>query len=476
MPLARVREVRLSTLPMSRRLLAVATLATLVATGRPALAVGAKASLESGEACVKAPSGCVPLEKGGVFGNGVDVVAGGEGATVKLGDGSFIEVGPSATVRLQVPMPIPIGPGEPVKSQVVALSGGKARVKVNVGGKVKTAVLLKGPHRTQAIVTAEAAFSAKEDALTVVNLAGKVLATSSNDWSEVPPMKVRTLSKDEAKGAFRDVLPGPKVAGGRFVTTTMADGNEPLTVSWSKVPGAASYEVKVTRSSGERVKRMTLGGAETQLTLPSLPAGSYDVTMTVQDEGGLDGGSLVPVRLAVVGVDLPPGGFRTAPSAVQVAEGQQVHLNGLDGLEMAYDTGTEYGPPQKVITMKGLTTRLIRLRAPGASLDGTLRIEPRSLGADVEVGPKNARWPNDRVTISLKLVNKAGGAVPPGVKMVPEVTLGVTPLKVDFEQEGYTMKAVVAPQAVQLPTVIRVEVKDQHGIYLGRGFLEIAGP
>lgn len=452
-----------------------AVLALAAVPASTAAAPGNKPTLEAGDACLKTSKGCDPLKVGSPFPLNEELQAGEHGALIRLGDGTTLDLTPGTVLKIQVVMPVPLGPGAPVKSQTMALLSGKFQVDASPKNGAKRAILLRGPGKAQLIVSGTAVVSLRKETLSAVNLGGKMLATTANDWNDIPAGKALSLSKTEPKPQLRDTLPAPKITGGRWVTTTMADSSEALTLSWSEVPRAGSYEVRLVSASGEVLKRTSLGPRETSYSAAGLPPGSYELRLAVLDEGGLDGAAVPPVKLAVIDVGLPPGGFRSGPSAVQVAEGQTVTLGHAGGVELAYDKGTTYTPAGKGFVMRGDQLRLLRFRFPGATIDGLLRVEPRSLAAQVELSPRNARWPRDTISATVRLINKSGGAVPPDVKMVPTVTLGVAPLQVTFQEESYgVLKASIPPQPGQLPAALRIEVHDQHGIYLGRGFVEIA--
>jgi hypothetical protein len=53
------------------------------------------------------------------------------------------------------------------------------------------------------------------------------------------------------------------------------------------------------------------------------------------------------------------------------------------------------------------------------------------------------------------------------------VLLGLEPLAVRWRRQGQVWTAHIRPQAGPGPWVLRVEVTDQHGAFLGRSFLEI---
>ncbi len=438
-------------------------------------APGGKPVLQSGDACLKTSKGCDAIKAGATFATNEEIQVGEHGAIVKLGDGVLLDLAPGTALRIQMTMPIPLGAGEPVKAQTMTLVAGKLQVDASPRGKTRRAILLRGPRKSQLIVSGGAAISLKDETLSAVNLGGKMLATTASDWNEIPVGKAFSLSKTEPKPQLRDTLPAPAITGGRWVTTSLSEASEGLSVTWDAVPRAGAYELRLSTAAGAVVKRTTLPPRETSLTFPGLAPGAYELRLAVVDEGGLDGAPVPPIHLAVLEVGLPPGGFRSGPSSVQVAEGQSLALAHGKGVELAYDKGTSYTPIGKEFVMRGDQARLLRFRIAGASLDGVLRVEPRSLAALVDLTPKDARWPRDTLSATIRLVNKSGGSIPPDVKMIPKVTLGVTPISVTFEEDGPgALKARIPAQPGPLPAALRIEVHDQHGIYLGRGFLEIA--
>jgi hypothetical protein len=465
---------------MKRRVaLCITFLSALLGPSGASGAPSSKPTVEHGDGCVRtaAEQACSPLEAGGAIPGGNEVVAGQGGALVRFSDGSTIELDAGATVRAGTTMSVPIGPGGAVKAQYVTLSVGKLHARVPAGTKPRAAVMVRGPHQTQVIVTSEAIVRAKGETLAVANLAGKMLATSSKDWSDVPPLKVRTLSRDEGKPQLRDMLPAPGVGPSRQVTSTVADGGELLRVAWLPVPGASLYEVRVVRVGEKGVTRLVAQGSDLGVTLGKLPPGQYEARVRAYDADEIAGAESAGIPMTVVGVTLPAGAFVAGPGLVQLSDGQQIELSPVDGLEAADDVGHDFAPAPASLAMRGGQGRVLRLRRKGGTVESKIRIEARTLGVDVELGPKRARWPQDSINVTVRLVNRAGGAVPSDVKLVPEVTLGLRPLDVSWKQESPALlRAIIPPQPVSGPTVVRVEVKDQYGLFLGRNFLEIEAP
>jgi hypothetical protein len=460
---------------MNRRLVPVIFgLMLAVAPGATAAGPSSKPIIESGNGCLKAPgaTSCEAFQSGATFVTGAELQAGDKGIRVRFPEGT-LELWPGATLKLSAPMPVTIGPGAPVRAQVLQFSSGLAAIKVTAG-KQKGAVLVRGAHQMAAIVTGDALISSKADSMAIVNQGGKLLATASNSWAELPLQKVRTITKDEAKPSYHDLLPAPVIQPSQQASTTAAPASEQLSVAWAPVPGAAGYDLLLARvGDAAPPTRFVAQATDRSRSFGRLPPGDYEVRVRAIDPDDLHGAEGPPVGLTMATIDLPPGGFISSPGVVQLADEQSITLGFTSNLEVAFDVGTEFSAAPRTFPMRNSTPRTLRLRRRGGSTETSVHLEPRSLGADIDIGPKKARWPKDSVSIQIRLINRTGGAIPPGVKLVPEVKIGLTPLAVEWQGDGLTLRGVIPPQPQQGPTVVRVEVKDQNGIFLGRNFLEI---
>jgi hypothetical protein len=457
---------------MSRRLALVAVGLMMALPGSTAAGPSNRPTIEGGNGCVKAPgaTSCESFQKGAQLANGSEIQAGDRGTRLRFPEGT-VELWPGATLKISTPMPVTTGPGAPVRAQVLQLTTGLGAIKVTTGPG-KGAMMVRGTHQMAAIVTGEALISSKADTMAIVNHGGKLLATASNSWAELPAQKVRTITKDEAKPSYHDLLPAPAILPSQQASTSVAPA-EQLAVAWGPVTGAAGYDLVISRVGDAAPTRFRAGPDERSHVFGRLPAGDYEVRVRAIDADDLHGAEAPPVGLTMATVDLPPGAFVSAPGVIQLADEQSLTFGSTANLEVAFDIGTEFSAAPKTFAMRNSTPRTLRLRRRGSTTETQVRIEPRSLGADIDIGPKKARWPKDNVTIQIRLVNRSGGAVPPGVKLVPEVKIGLTPLAVDWQGDGLTLRAVIPPQPQQGPTVVRVEVKDQNGLFLGRNFLEI---
>ena len=102
-----------------------------------------------------------------------------------------------------------------------------------------------------------------------------------------------------------------------------------------------------------------------------------------------------------------------------------------------------------------------------------LHVEPRALRADIRIGPAWARWPDDAIEMSIAIEDPSGRFDPESVQPKVQVLLGIEPIDVEWKREGTRLTARMAPRMSTRPEVLRVIVRDQSGVQLGRNFLEI---
>jgi hypothetical protein len=99
-------------------------------------------------------------------------------------------------------------------------------------------------------------------------------------------------------------------------------------------------------------------------------------------------------------------------------------------------------------------------------------LQRRALRADIEIGPKAARWPVDPVDITVTVRDPAGLVDASAIVPTLHVLLGLTELPVIWARRGPVWTTRLAPRNVG-PTVVRVVAEDEFGNSLGRTFLEV---
>jgi hypothetical protein len=170
---------------------------------------------------------------------------------------------------------------------------------------------------------------------------------------------------------------------------------------------------------------------------------------------------------------MPDGGAVDREASTIVApQGTSVRLSGHAHLEMAVDDH-QFRPAASELRVNQ-TPYLVRLRVEGDyGRETQLHVQPRALKAVIRIGPAWARWPDDAIEMSIAIQDPSGRFDPASVEPKIEVLLGIEPLEVDWKRDGAVMTARLAPRASTRPEVLRVIVRDQGGVQLGRNFLEI---
>jgi hypothetical protein len=114
------------------------------------------------------------------------------------------------------------------------------------------------------------------------------------------------------------------------------------------------------------------------------------------------------------------------------------------------------------------------LREPGSKEELAVQLEPRTVRANIAIGPRTARWPSDPLQVSVKLFDHRGKPVTDPLKTKPRVFVNVDPVDASWSHSGNTYTAKVAPASGSGPWVVRVEVSDDFGDEVGRNFIELS--
>jgi hypothetical protein len=209
--------------------------------------------------------------------------------------------------------------------------------------------------------------------------------------------------------------------------------------------------------------------------LPALTPGRYEVRARAVDRFGVEGPVSAPVAVRVVGAELPDGA-RLADDTILLGRNGRVKLIGAEDLESSYGRASVFVPAPKDVGLARGDSTLLRLRVPGTKEELTIQLEPRSLRADVAIGPKTARWPGEALRVEVKLFDHRGRPVTDPLKTKPRVFVNVEQVEATWTHTGntYTAKVPPAPKGTG-PWVVRVEVSDDFGDQVGRDFIELGG-
>jgi hypothetical protein len=257
----------------------------------------------------------------------------------------------------------------------------------------------------------------------------------------------------------------------------LAFGDKPgaPAVSWNAVKGATGYRVEIAAEPAfaKIVEAARVDAKLHSYVAKTLGRGSYFARVIALDPVGLASRPSEPTALRVIGVETPVGAYADAERAtVVVPDGMSLRFSDNTKLEMAVDDHV-FSPAAAEWVADG-ASHVMRLRGAGDfGRESRIYIEPRSLKADVRVGPAFARWPEDAVDIVVDIRDATGRFDPASVTPDLQVLVGIEPAQVDWKREGSVFTARLAPRAATGPEVVRVIVHDQNGALLGRNFLEV---
>lgn len=455
---------------MTRKLLAVALLGMML-SAPAATAAGPGAKLLVGSGCVKeSPEGtCKEAAVGASLAIHSTLVASKGGATIELPDHSMVRLTEGAEVRLLPRTKLQLGKGD-TPAEVIQLARGKVFADL---APARGAMLVKSPHQAAAVIKkGSAVVKVSDDAFVLAMLKGVGVVGSGSDFNDVLEGKVRVLRKGDPKGTTRDLLVAPDPKLSAAMVMRVGASSEGARLLWKSLPGAESYEVEVRPSKGVASQSKLAKGA-VEHVLDGLEAGGYEVALRGIDAEDFESPWSAPLKLSIVGVELPVGASAHGDT-VQLPEKAKVKLRAIDGLEASFDQVATFVPAPAEVGLASGQAQTLRLRRRGEENELRLRLVPRSYRAQVDLSPKNARWPGDPVQIEIQLVSGNGMAVPSDVEMKPRVTLDQEQLSPDWSRDGGRLRATIPARDDRKPHVLRVEVSDQNGFFLGRNFLEIA--
>ncbi len=394
-------------------------------------------------------------------------VAGADGATWELPGGPRVHAEPDTELKiLTKPQPLTLGRGKTTPGYTVLLKRGSLRF--DVPRDAESAIVLSAPHGVTAIVQSGAVRARTDSAQTAVVNDRGMTTVGAGGFRQLAPGKV--LVQRTGKAELRDLASAPVAArAGRLILVAGGKPAKGTEVAWDPVANAVGYRVEVQRTGGELTRSERTAPT---LELGGYSPGAYQVNVRTLDPSGLESSAALQVPLRVVGLELPPGSELDASGAVRIGTTQKLRLLAAEGLEVAFGNSSLFAPaPAHLGVYKNAPTRA-RFRIPGSEARAELRLVPVALRAQIEFSPRAPIWPKDPVGITVKVVDGQGRPAAAPVKA--RVLLGVEDLRVPFAKRGQHLAARVPPRSGKGPWVLRVEVQDPHGGWLGREFVEVA--
>jgi len=408
------------------------------------------------------------LELGALLPTATGVRVGADGAEWALPGGARIIAEPGAELRIiGSPQRLDLGTRRRVATYTVMLRSGRLRAVVPEGAT--SAVIVSAPRKASVLVASgEAGVTAGSD-VAVANAHGVTsVGTAGRAFRELPAGTVEVVG-----GGRHQLLDSPPALVGPSVVLTHDAQIELGSFALTPVSGASAYRVELRDQKTARL----ITRRETQD--PSIPAGlawlgpgAYSLRVTSVDAAGFESKLPLERPLHVVRLGLPAGAFVDATGTVHFAPGSRVDLERVEGVEMRYGhTGDFVAAPASIELLRS-EPRLLAFRA-GSGPASELWLVPRKLRADIVFGSQAPRWPGAPLEIKVRVEDSCPDPTV-AAEVVPNVSVGVEPVAVDFKADGGWLKGVLPPRSGPGPWVVRVEVKDRRGRELGRDFIEVA--
>jgi hypothetical protein len=397
------------------------------------------------------------------------------GGTRTLPGGAVLELSSDAKYELGRPIKLQLAPTGSDKTvvQVIKLSAGSVNVRIPEAKNPKTAVLIQAPRKVSAVAKGgESLVIVASDRVTLAAVQGEMLAALGNDWKPLPSGVVRSFA---AGMAIEQPVPAaPQLSAQQTMLLALESGAS-ASVQAAPNPNVERRSLALFRVEG--AKRSAVSQSEWREgahDVPNLAPGRYEVVARAFDRFGVQSPLSAPLTLRVVGVDLPEGA-RVRDGAIQLGRNGRARLIGAEGLESSYGRANVFVPAPKDVGLARGESTLLRLREPGTVRELAVKLEPRTLRAEVAIGPKTARWPGEALNVHVKLFDHQGKPVTDALKTPPRVFVNVEAVEPTWTHSGNTYATKVAPRTGSGPWVVRVEVSDDFGDQVGRDFLELGG-
>ncbi|HEY2405757.1 MAG TPA: hypothetical protein VGI10_07135 [Polyangiaceae bacterium] len=388
------------------------------------------------------------------------------GAVLHLGPGARIEMGRSMKLQLGSP-----GSAQTV-TQVVKLVSGRLDVDLPLSKTPRTALLIQAPHKVSAVAKGgHSTAIADADRVTFAAVEGDMLAAAGNDWKPLPSGLVRAFVGSDPTPQEHAVPGAPTVAVEKPVILALEGGQGRTGVN-AAGGGSPHYQISLWRKgeSAEPQQRITVNGASGELS--GLAPGSYEVSARALDDSGIFGPDSARRALRVIGAELPPGS-RYENGVILLGQTARLKLVGSEGLQATYGASNYFiEAPSSFGLTRGQET-VVRLREAGSTDEVRVLMAPRTLHANVHINPRLARWPLDKVDVTVELYDARGQAAPDSAQPKTEVFVDRDQVSPSWTRAGNTLHATIPAGKGAGPWIVRVEVSDEFGDPAGRDFLEV---
>jgi hypothetical protein len=399
--------------------------------------------------------------------------AGSEGATIMLPDGVRVVLTPrtQAYIAPQAQL-LALWPGKRVPTHSVFVRTGRVDVEIPEASVGRSAVVVAAPDETRVLVrSGKSSVRLGSGRLFAACESGLMSVSEGVRYRSVPVGKVREVTRTTSSD--HELLPPAPIRAPALQLVTR--GTAPLGgYSWGPVPGAAAYEAEIRDTkSGQRVLRLVTPAAEFPADSPGLLPGQYELGVRAVDQFGMAGkaGAARPIR--VVGVELPEGATVQRDDRIELELGQSIRFTHAEGLRVAVARGPTVLAPTEPIPLTRDQATTVYLRASAEGVPHVVTLVPRKTSLVAEVGPKDAIWPVDPLTLEVRRSGPKQAGVELPALPPARVLLGTEPIEVEWHRSGSGWRARLTQQPGSGPWVVRLEVLNQHGAVVARDSVEV---
>lgn len=308
-----------------------------------------------------------------------------------------------------------------------------------------------------------------EDTVAIAALSGDVLIGQDSKFKSLPEGTIRLFSR--VSGLSKDVpLPGkPTLLGDKSLYVALSG---PVTVPL-RTDSTSPLRLVVVDQRGDPVTSPSEVPGSGKLSVEVPRAGTYYAVARELGEAQVAGPLSEPVKIQVLG--LAEGEREPIEGVFLLEHGERLRLAGTDGLEVRYDSSPLYVPAASSFGLSQPKETRVEFRNPlEPEQKVVLRLAPKILKKELELGPAGARWPGAPVKVRVGFWDGAGKLLRDGQDLDVRITVNSALVKVDWKVTAEGLVASLNKQTGQGPWVVRVNVLDRHGRTIARDFLEVA--
>lgn len=399
---------------------------------------------------------------------------------MKLPGGAVVRAVPGTGFSTDRPTRLQLGPANTPKTPAQQLTLLSGQFEIHLPELVDkkaptTAVVVRTQHNVTVIAKGgRSLIRVTEEGTTVASYSGDMLIGHQEKWRGLRAGVVREYRVN----GYTDhaALGAPSVALSAPIQLELSEPRSTMLRATATLAGAQRYEFGIWKT-GEKEPTLIqrVASERPEAELPKLTPGSYALSARGIDVSGLASPESALIPFHVVRAELPSGA-RLIDGAIVMGPDQRLKLHGKEGIEVSYDRVPWFsGAPESVGLYQGKPT-LLRLRSKGSTDELRIPLEPLTILAEIDLGPRRARWPQDGVPLGFRLIDAQRRPLPSdiGVKAVVTVNRVLVPVTWKRDENNTITARVPRPRDTLGPWRIQLDLHDETGRPIGRDFIEVA--